>query len=147
MGSGLVKASERAIQVRVTDEHSPVRPWRGSHASDHSSNQSVTTASCKAPLPSIRVDRPAGSPLHPQPHSVLACVQLRSIDQPPSQSDIPLLCKLSWAIALAVFDLRLLSLCRSWAGWPYVVGLADGEVFGIQQQSEHSLDLNGHVEL
>jgi hypothetical protein len=41
----------------------------------------------------------------PSLRSFLACEQLRSTSPLPSQSDIPSLCKLSSAIALAVFDL------------------------------------------
>jgi hypothetical protein len=54
----------------------------------------------------------AGSPLHPLRHSFLVCVQLRLADQPPSQSDIPLAYKPSWATG-EVFGLRALLLLAS----------------------------------
>jgi hypothetical protein len=85
----------------------------------------------------IHACRPGGSPQHPLPHSFPFASQLRSGDQLQSQSDIPVLDKLSWAIGEVVFDLLWLGLCQSWLSWPCVMGIGDGRVFGIQQQSEH----------
>ena len=65
-------------------------------------------------------------------------MQPLSGDQLLSQSDIPVLCKLRWAIGV-VFGLVLLAICRSRMNWPYVIELVDGGVFGIDGEIGQSL--------
>src|SRR6266478_6458439 len=67
----------------------------------------------------------------------LANAKVPPLAQPPPQSDIPSLCKLSWAVALVVFDLRLLAMCQSWLSWPCVIQLASWEVFGLSKEIDH----------
>src|SRR5262249_37317184 len=129
-------AAEPEAQVHARDAHFQFRPWPCSHAGDHSSDRSATTAASKALAPAIHVDMPVGSPQHPLDRSALACAPPQSVDPLPFRSDIPALDKLSWASGV-VFGLRLLAMCRSCDGWPSVIELASWRVFVIQQECEH----------